>query len=123
MPEQFDDIDQTGEERLWRWFSMSYASWLTLPRVLMHAMPDEWQQKMAALLEEYDATWKDQPYKSFVSLKQNGKFVKMPDWLDYRHPDQQEIASMRAESLRTSNIISRMGYEQFEDGNEHDGTR
>lgn len=45
MPDQFDDIEQTGKEKLWQWFSLSYAAWLTLPRVLMHEMPDEWQRK------------------------------------------------------------------------------
>ena len=28
------------------WFGLSYASFLTLPRVLMEAMPEEWQRKM-----------------------------------------------------------------------------
>ena len=31
-------------ERLSRWFGLSYASWLTMPRVMMEAMPEEWQE-------------------------------------------------------------------------------
>jgi len=32
-----------GRERLWNWFGCSRASWLTMPRVMMHAM--EWRWK------------------------------------------------------------------------------
>jgi len=45
-----------GYDKLWSWFGLSYASFLTLPRVMMHEMPDEWQGKMADLLEEWDST-------------------------------------------------------------------
>jgi hypothetical protein len=33
-----------GREKLWDWFGLSYASWLTLPRVLMHEIPNEWRK-------------------------------------------------------------------------------
>ena len=40
---------------------LSRASWITLPRVLCHETPDEtpdeWQLKMAKLMEEYDKYW------------------------------------------------------------------
>ena len=49
--------DKKGYDRLWNYFGLSYASWLTMPRVLMHEMPDSWQLKMAKLLEEYDNYW------------------------------------------------------------------
>lgn len=86
-----------GYERLWSWFSLSYASWLTLPRVMMHEMPDEWQGKMAELLEEWDRTWNfdDMPIPS-VSAKQSVKFTRWPRWiLDYRRPDRNEIEKRR----------------------------
>lgn len=57
-----------GFERLWAWFGLSRASWLTLPRCMMHEMPDDWQAKMAALLEQWDETWNSdhmpEPYMS-----------------------------------------------------------
>lgn len=87
-----------GYERLWNWFSLSYASWLTLPRAMMHEMPDEWQDKMAALLEEWESTWdsSDLPTPS-VSAKKEGKFTRWPSWLlNYRHPDQEEIKKLRS---------------------------
>lgn len=90
-------VMRKGYDRLWGWFSLSYASWLTMPRVMMHEMPDEWQDKMAALLEEWDETWDshDMPEPS-VSAKKNGKFTRWPYWLlNYRHPDKKAVESMR----------------------------
>lgn len=49
--------NKKGYDALWNWFGLSRSSWLTLPRVLMHEMPDDWQRKMAKLLEEYDEYW------------------------------------------------------------------
>ncbi len=67
----------SGHDRLWAWFSLSYASFLTLPRVMMHEMPDEWQDKMAALLEEWDDTWDgDDLPTPCVNAKVNGKFTR-----------------------------------------------
>lgn len=87
-----------GYERLWGWFGLSYAGWLTIPRCLMHEMPDEWQDKMAALLEEYDKTFPNQPdVSTSVSFKdRNGRFTKGPEWLhQYRRPRLDMIDEMR----------------------------
>ena len=89
---------QGGYDRLWDWFSLSYASFLTLPRAMMHEMPEEWQWKMAALLEEWDKTWdsNELPEPS-VTAKKDGKFTKWPDWLlNYRHPNKAEINKLRS---------------------------
>lgn len=86
-----------GRDRLWDWFGMSYASWLTMPRVMMHAMPDDWQERMAVLCEEWDAAWdsSDLPTPS-VQARSNGRFTKWPRWLlNYRHPDRKAIDSIR----------------------------
>jgi hypothetical protein len=69
-----------------------------MPRAFLHAMPDEWQGKMAALLEEWDATWEwgDDIDGSRVQVIKNGRLTKMPDYLrEYRHPDRSVINSMR----------------------------
>lgn len=92
-------MEGDGREKLWGWFGLSYAAFLTLPRVLMHEMPDEWQRKMADLLREYDETFPNWPdgQGSRVQLTINGKMVKMPEWLkDYRHPDSAEIALIKS---------------------------
>jgi hypothetical protein len=84
-------IKRNGYDKLWNWFGLSYASWLTIPRVLMHEMPDEWQNKMAKLLEEYDNYWNMEKVEvdgTRVQCTKNNKLFKTPKWLlNYRHPD------------------------------------
>jgi hypothetical protein len=88
-----------GYDALWLWFGLSYAGWLTLPRVLMHEMPDDWQQRMADLLAEFDQTFpgkNELPFSTQVSLKTGGRFVAAPDWLlRYRRPDLSAINALR----------------------------
>lgn len=88
-------LSRAGEDALWQWFGLSYAAWLTLPRVLMHEMPDDWQGKMADLLVQFDAAYPfiEQPgYDTQVTLKRERRFVSIPSWLtNYRHPDCDEI--------------------------------
>lgn len=84
--------------RLWNWFGLSYAGWITLPRVLCHEMPQEWQDKMADLMEEWDATWNtnDMPTPTVTGRATNGRLVAFPKWVtDYRHPNRSEIDARR----------------------------
>lgn len=88
-------MDRPGYEKLWGWFGLSYASFLTLPRVFMHEMSDEWQSKMADLLEEFDETFDltDLPSPS-VSAKGGNRFTSWPGWLlNYRYPVCEEIVT------------------------------
>lgn len=86
-----------GHAALWRHFGLSYASWLVLPRVLMHEMPDDWQARMAQLLAEVEREFPNQPDIDYsVSCSVGGKFVKIPDWVAYRYPDTDTINSWRA---------------------------
>lgn len=80
------------------WFNLSYSSWLTLPRVLMEAMPFEWQDRMAALLNEYDAAFPNQPdLGTRVQVTDGaGHLIKTPRWLiNYRRPDREAIERLR----------------------------
>lgn len=88
---------EDGKDRLWGWFELSYASFLTLPRVLMHAMPGEWQNQMSMLLEEYNEAFPNQPnIGTRVQATKNGKLTPMPKFLkNYRHPDHKEIQKLR----------------------------
>ena len=90
---------KNGNDKLWGWFELSRASFLTMPRVLMHAMSDEWQGKMADLLNEYDDTFPNQPdIGTTVRATKNNPYrlVKMPEWLlDYRHPNYYEIHKIK----------------------------
>lgn len=94
-----DLVKRAGYERLWRWFGLSRASWLTLPRVLLHEMPDEWQDRMAALLEEMSDTfpsWGCEGVEFYVSSRKNQKFAELPEYLcNYRHPHRAEIEALK----------------------------
>lgn len=93
-----------GYAALWLWFGLSRASWLTMPRVLMHEMPDDWQARMAQLLAEYDEAWaipECYAVETHVTAKRDSKFVKLPDFLtNYRHPDSSAIDRLRAPPQR-----------------------
>jgi hypothetical protein len=79
------------------WFGFSYSSFAVLPRVLMEAMPDEWQKRMAALLHEYSESFPNQPdIGARVQATKGGKLTKFPEWvLNYRHPDRGTIDLLR----------------------------
>lgn len=63
------------------WFELSYAQFLTVPRLVMESMPLEWQRKMAALLQEMDDTfdWRPTEGRYWVRLRDaNGRFTDAP---------------------------------------------
>jgi hypothetical protein len=80
--------EREGYDALWLWFGLSRASWLTLPRVLMHEMPDQWQADMARLLSEFNETFPNmQPATTIVTATENKRLVKMPEGAgNYRRP-------------------------------------
>jgi hypothetical protein len=87
-----------GHDRLWGWFGLSYSSFLVLPRVLMHEMPDEWQATMTKLLEEYQDAFPNQPPIStrVQCTTPDGKLRKFPEWmLNYRRPHRDAIEDLR----------------------------
>lgn len=92
-------IERPGYDALWGWFGLSRAGWLTIPRVLMHEMHDDWQARMAALLYEYYETFPNQPdFGTRVQLTTtlSGKLTRGPDWLNnYRYPDYAAIEELR----------------------------
>jgi len=79
-----------GRDRLWLWFGLSRSSFLTLPRVLMHEMPDEWQEQMACLLEQFDEEFPNTPAGATVVKPRKGAWPSL--LLNYRHPEHAEIA-------------------------------
>jgi hypothetical protein len=92
-------VEESGHDKLWEWFGLSHASWLTLPRVLMHAMSDEWQGKMAELLREYGEEFggAEPDLEVYVSVKRDRSFCRIPEWLvGYRHPDGAAIEAARS---------------------------
>lgn len=92
-------MKRDGYNALWLWFGLERASFCVLPRAFMHEMPDEWQWKMAELLNEWDATWNWDESGidgNSVHLKRGNKFIAAPDWLvNYRRPDLEKISKMK----------------------------
>ena len=90
-----DEHDATKD--LACYFGLTYARWLTLPRVLMEAMPEEWKRSIATLLNQYDDAYPNQPsYGTTVRVTVDGKIVRTPEWLiNYRHPDRAMINQVR----------------------------
>lgn len=83
----------SGYDDLWGWFGLSRSAFLTLPRVLMHEMPDKWQADMALLLLEFDRTFPSSPASATVVKPGRGSW---PNWvLNYRHPEAEEIDAAR----------------------------
>jgi hypothetical protein len=90
------------------WFGLSRNSFAVLARVLMEAMPEEWQKRIAVLLNDYTDTWTEWPEGSGcrVQYEINGRIAKMPEWLrNYRHPDGAEIEALRAPPAPEEKII------------------
>jgi len=92
-------VETDGAYDLSCWFSLTYASWLTLPRVLMEAMSDEWQGKMATLLNEYDSVYSnlsDLGLGTRVQVTKEKKLIKTPpEFLQYRHSDREWLAELK----------------------------
>lgn len=78
-------------------FGLSYASWLTLPRVLMEDMNERWQRSFGNLLKEFAEEFPNVDLTTRVSLvNRQGKFRKMERWLNqYRHPDKMKLEEAR----------------------------
>lgn len=69
------------------YFGLSYAQFITIPRLVVQSMPLEWQNKMKALLEEMDNTfdWRPKEGRYWVKLKnEKGQYCHAP-LNDYRH--------------------------------------
>lgn len=73
---------------MWDWFGLSYSSYLVLPRSLLCGMPEEWQVKMVALIDEmrktYDSNKIDDNY-DVILRDEKGRFKADP-LSNYRHP-------------------------------------
>lgn len=92
-------MDSHDRKDLHLWFGLSYASFLVMPRVAMQQMPQEWKEKMAELLNEYDETINMSAFgvhSCHVTVKdKNNKFMKMPEELvNYRHPSRETIITL-----------------------------
>lgn len=86
-------VTDKDREELWDsdlWFSLSYASWLVLPRIALQSMPEEWQNRFFGMVAElnekiiYPDGYRDLDFT--VTAKKANRFTKhvLPS---YRHND------------------------------------
>lgn len=67
-------------EPIHMWFGLTYSSYLVLHRTLLQSMPEEWQEKFVACLEELNEAYGDQVpnFKYEVRAKADGKYAHDP---------------------------------------------
>ncbi len=72
-------------------FGLTYASFLVIPRLLMEAMPYEWQKDMVDLMEQFSEKyiWEMEDQRLVIRMTdQNGRLITMDENLcDYRRGD------------------------------------
>lgn len=78
-------------------FGLSYASFLVWPRVLMQAMPREWQERFVALAEEFNETFTHyEPPRGYTIMgrDERNRYCR-PPLSQYRRLDWTEIERAR----------------------------
>jgi hypothetical protein len=91
------DEDAKFNKTIHDWFELTYAQYLTVPRSILEAMPEGWQDRFVALLEELDDTfdWRPEAGRYWCRLKDgDGRFVHDP-FMEYRRPDRDAIERAR----------------------------
>jgi len=69
------------------WFELSYASYLTVPRIVLESMPYEWQKQFTALLEDLDESidWRPDEGRYWVQLRGSDGRYRYDPLCEYRH--------------------------------------
>lgn len=75
-------------------FGLTYASYLVVPRMVLEAMPFEWQEQFVAMMDELHETIEyDEPDYN-VTARKNRRFISDP-LRDYRHPDRSLLTFLK----------------------------
>ena len=88
---------QNSESPVHEAFGLSHASWFIVPRVVLEAMPIDWQQRFIDLIdqlnEKYD--WEPDLIISVNFRDANGRFYEIPECFNnYRRPDRKWLMSL-----------------------------
>jgi hypothetical protein len=100
-PRDLKDLFNEEQRDVNDWFELSYASFLVIPRVILQDMPEEWQHKFVALLDELDARYPNQPeVGTRVQVTDlDGNLIKTPaDIINYRRPNKKWLKQIRGDS-------------------------
>jgi hypothetical protein len=68
-------------ESIHRFFGLSYANYLVIPRALLQSMPDKWQAEVVMLLDELSAAFEHVPQAMNYMVQArsgDGKFIRDP---------------------------------------------
>lgn len=67
-------------EAVHAWFSLSYASYLVVNRSLLQSMPDDWQNRFVALMDELWDYFPDirEPRYTVHARAADGRFIRDP---------------------------------------------
>jgi hypothetical protein len=90
-------MTELKSDRVHTWFELTYAQYLTIPRSILEAMPDEWQGRFVRCLEELDGAfdWRPEEGRYWCRLKDgSGRFAPDP-LMEYRRPDYDHIERIR----------------------------
>lgn len=89
------DVTKPGAEAVHEHFGLTYANYLVLRRSMLQCMPNDWQLRFVACLQELEATF-DTSDEFSVRLidAETGRTVRDP-LSPYRHPDWEELARRR----------------------------
>ncbi|MFI2620460.1 hypothetical protein [Streptomyces sp. NPDC018584] len=68
-------------EAIHQHFGLSYANYLVLPRTLLQSMPDDWQNRFVALLDELDDAFQHVPQAEGYEVS-TGKWTQLDDMTD-----------------------------------------
>lgn len=92
-------MSEYNEGAVHDWFGLSYAGWLTLPRVILQEMPGQWQRRFVGCLEELEDAFESMGCDDVdieVQFKRNGKYVSAPpNVCQYRRPDRDWLESLK----------------------------
>lgn len=79
--------DPTCREPIHHWFGLTYSSFLVMHRSVLQAMPQDFQRRLVALLEELEGTVDTAqiPGEFWVRAHKGNRFIPDP-FVNYRYP-------------------------------------
>lgn len=89
-----------GYNDLWGCFDRGQG-FMIFARSLAHEMPDDWQSRLAELIQEWESTWDfpDDFPVAYVSARnwRTNRFTRWPAWLiQYKYRNREAIDALRA---------------------------
>lgn len=81
LPDYAKEHGHIVDGAIHRWFELTYAQYLTIPRTALQSMPLEWQDRFVRCLDELDVTidWLPEDGHYWVKLKDTkGRYMRDP---------------------------------------------